>query len=73
MNGRTLKVCVNRETGGGRKGGHLTHFAFTGLPGIEIAGFEHRRLIVCGTNGTLELCPIEQRGVRNSMTRFKAV
>lgn len=68
MNGRTLKVCINREMGGGRKGGDLTHFAFTGLP-----GFEHRMLIVCGTNGTLELCPIEQRGVRNSMTRCEFV
>ena len=25
----------------------------------EIEGYEHRRLIVCGTNGTVELCPIE--------------
>ncbi|MCR4572228.1 MAG: Gfo/Idh/MocA family oxidoreductase [Lentisphaeria bacterium] len=32
-----LKVCINYETGGGRKGGHFTHFAFTGLPGVEIA------------------------------------
>lgn len=32
-----LKVCINRPTGGGRRGGHLTHFAFTGLPGVEIA------------------------------------
>lgn len=32
-----LKVCINRQTGGGRHGGHHTHFAFTGLPGVEIA------------------------------------
>jgi len=32
-----LKVCINRPTGGGRLGGHCTHFAFTGLPGVEIA------------------------------------
>lgn len=25
----------------------------------EVEGYEHRRLIVCGTNGTVELCPIE--------------
>ena len=25
----------------------------------EVEGYEHRRLIVCGTNGTAELCPIE--------------
>ena len=25
----------------------------------EIEGFRHRRLIVCGTRGTVELCPIE--------------
>ena len=25
----------------------------------EVEGYEHRRLIVCGTNGTIELCPIE--------------
>ena len=27
----------------------------------EVEGFDHRRLIVCGTNGTVELCPIECR------------
>ena len=27
----------------------------------EVEGYEHRRLIVCGTNGTVELCPIESR------------
>lgn len=32
-----LKVCINRQTGGDRRGGHHTHFAFTGLPGVEIA------------------------------------
>ena len=32
-----LKVCINRPTGGGRRGGHFTHYAFTGLPGVEIA------------------------------------
>ena len=32
-----LKICINRPTGGGRMGGHFTHFAFTGLPGVEIA------------------------------------
>ena len=32
-----LKVCINRQTGGGRRGGHHTHFAFTGVPGVEIA------------------------------------
>jgi predicted dehydrogenase len=25
----------------------------------EVEGYKHRRLIVCGTNGTVELCPIE--------------
>ena len=25
----------------------------------EVEGYQHRRLIVCGTNGTVELCPIE--------------
>ena len=28
----------------------------------EIDGMKHRRLIVCGTNGTVELCPIEYPG-----------
>ena len=28
----------------------------------EIDGMKHRRLIVCGTNGTAELCPIEPPG-----------
>lgn len=32
-----LKVCIDRQTGNGRMGGHCTHFAFTGLPGVEIA------------------------------------
>ena len=32
-----LKICINYETGGGRRGGHFTHFSFTGLPGVEIA------------------------------------
>ena len=32
-----LKVCINRQTGNGRLGGHNTHFAFAGLPGVEIA------------------------------------
>ena len=27
----------------------------------EVEGYEHRRLIVCGTNGTVELCPIESK------------
>ena len=27
----------------------------------EVDGMRHRRLIICGTNGTMELCPIEQR------------
>ena len=27
----------------------------------EVEGYEHRRLIVCGTNGTVELCPIEYK------------
>lgn len=31
-----LKVCICHDTGG-RKGGHLTQYAFTGLPGVEIA------------------------------------
>ena len=33
-----LKVCISRDTGGGRRGGHFTHYSFTGLPGVEIAG-----------------------------------
>lgn len=28
----------------------------------EVDGMKHRRLIVCGTNGTVELCPIELPG-----------
>ena len=32
-----LKVCVYKETGNGRLGGHHTEFAFTGLPGVEVA------------------------------------
>lgn len=32
-----VKVCINYETGGGRRGGHFTQFSFTGLPGVEIA------------------------------------
>ena len=31
-----LKVCISHDTGG-RKGGHLTEYAFTGLPGVEIS------------------------------------
>ena len=31
------KVCISYDTGGGRRGGHFTHYAFTGLPGVEIA------------------------------------
>ena len=31
------KVCISYETGGGRFGGHYTHYSFTGLPGVEIA------------------------------------
>ena len=31
-----LKVCISHDTGG-RKGGHLTQYAFTGLPGVEIS------------------------------------
>ena len=30
----------------------------------EIDGMRHRRLIVCGTNGTIELCPIEHPGTQ---------
>ena len=32
-----LKVCISYETGGGRRGGHFTHYSFTGLPGVEVA------------------------------------
>ena len=32
-----LKVCISYDTGGGRRGGHFTHYSFTGLPGVEIA------------------------------------
>ena len=32
-----LKVCISHDTGGGRKGGHFTHYSFTGLPGVEVA------------------------------------
>lgn len=28
----------------------------------EIEGFDYRRFIICGTEGSLELCPIEARG-----------
>ena len=31
------KVCISYDTGGGRRGGHFTHYSFTGLPGVEIA------------------------------------
>jgi len=33
----SVKVCISQDTGGGRLGGHLTQYAFTGLPGVEIA------------------------------------
>ena len=32
-----LKVCISRDTGEGRRGGHFTHYAFTGLPGVKVA------------------------------------
>ena len=32
----------------------------------EIEGFRHRRLIVCGTRGTVELCPIEFQDYYNT-------
>ena len=32
-----LKVCISYETGGGRRGGHFTHYSFTGLPGVEVS------------------------------------
>ena len=32
-----LKVCISYDTGGNRRGGHFTHYSFTGLPGVEIA------------------------------------
>ena len=31
------KICISYDTGGGRRGGHYTHYSFTGLPGVEIA------------------------------------
>ena len=31
------KVCISYDTGGNRRGGHFTHYSFTGLPGVEIA------------------------------------
>ena len=31
-----LKVCISHDTGG-RRGGHLTEYAFTGLPGVEVS------------------------------------
>lgn len=31
-----LKVCICRDTGG-RKGGHLAEYAFSGLPGVEVS------------------------------------
>lgn len=31
------KVCIVHETGGGRLPGHYTEFAFSGLPGVEVA------------------------------------
>ena len=30
----------------------------------EVDGMKHRRLIVCGTKGTIEICPIEQPAAR---------
>jgi predicted dehydrogenase len=30
----------------------------------EIDGMKHRRLIICGTKGTVEICPLEQPGDR---------
>ena len=32
-----IKVCINKDTGSGRLGGHCTEFAFTGLPDVEFA------------------------------------
>ena len=32
-----MKVCISYDTGGNRRGGHFTHYSFTGLPGVEIA------------------------------------
>jgi predicted dehydrogenase len=32
------RVCIIYHTGGARLGGHLTHLAFWGLPGVEVAG-----------------------------------
>jgi predicted dehydrogenase len=32
-----FRVCISQDTGGGRFGGHLTQYAFTGLPGAEVA------------------------------------
>ena len=34
---KMLKVCINRQTGNGRLGGHHTDFAFTGLAGVKIS------------------------------------
>ena len=31
------KICINRDTGNGRLGGHCTESSFTGLPDVEIA------------------------------------
>ena len=31
-----LKVCISHDTGG-RRGGHLTEYAFTGLPEVEVS------------------------------------
>lgn len=35
---------------------------------VEVEGFNHRRLIICGTKGSLELCPIEPP-VKEYLTR----
>ncbi len=38
----------------------------------EVDGMKHRRLIVCGTNGTVEICPIEHPWDRYDKDRLSA-
>ena len=37
----------------------------------EIEGYKHRRLIVCGTRGTVELCPIEYQDYYNTPLKVR--
>ena len=39
---------------------------------VEVDGMKHRRLIVCGTRGTVEICPLEQPWDRQTLDPLHA-